>query len=795
MLNNYLKLALRNIKRNKVFSLINIIGLSIGMAVSLIMLMYVVDANSFDKYHKDYENIYRICAIWKSNENPMKFAGTMPAISPALNERYSSIKAARILPIYSEIELEYKERTIQESNAFYADHNLFSVFSYEFISGDINSALNEPFTVVLTEQTAKKYFGSENPINKYLIFGDYQLLVTGLIENIPQNSHIQADLFISYKTFESLKGSQRDQWNSWGETFNFIKISDGVRIEDIKKGLDEMIKANAGEWFADNIEVNYQRLADIHWINDYRGDIGPKDDKMNLYIFLTAAIVILMIACFNFMNLSTARFLERMKEIGIRKVIGANRSQLVTQFLIESLLISFISVGIGIIVFKLINSSLYRFFDKQIVVGNYHLLSFILIVTSMIILVGIVAGGYPAFYYSKFKPVDTIKKNHNYKKSIFPFRKILVIAQFTLSIMLIFGTLVIFKQIDFAKNADLGYEKEDVALLYVPSNESMMKKYELLKERLNNYSGIKGVSGAYTVAGVNSRENVNVIVLGNEEKEGSIQSIAVDYDFISVMGVEILYGRTFSNKFTADIQGSVILNETAVRGLSLSDPVGQQLKFPSNGSFKIVTVIGVVKDYHIQSLHSKIPPVLLYINPERFYNVLIKLNPGTENEVVPFIKETWASIFPLEELELTTLADSYKKLYQSEDRTSSLLLLFTLFAIFIAALGLFGLTSFTISKRVKEIGIRKVLGASASTIVIHLIKDILLWVLIAILFALPIAQYLMSTWLQGFEYRTSIPIWIYFISGVFVLFIAIITVSSKSIKAATANPVDSLRNE
>lgn len=796
MLKSYIITALRNIRKHKTFSLINILGLSLGMMVSLLILIYVVNEFSYDSFYPKKDKIYRIAIEWGEENNIMKFAGSMPAIAPAINENFpGAVVAARVQKAFKGVTIEYDGKKIKQENVYYADTEYFKIFSLNFIEGNGKTALTEPYAVVLTKSIAQRYFGDVNPLGRMLIIDEGSYKVNGLIKDIPENTHLKGELFISYKTLEAEGNKVEHPWNAWGMDYNYVLLKENISAESLKQALEEMLKTNTSEWFAERINFVIQNLSEIHWVGDFRGDIGQKQNKMYVLVFLVAAILILSIACFNYVNLSTARYMERMKDVGIRKVLGANRSQIINQFLIESLIITLLSIIISFVGFQILRSSVYSFLETKIIFNESYFYTVAVIILVMIILVGFITGVYPALFLSKFNPTDIIKNKMSSGKKRLPIRKALVISQFIMSILLIFGTIVIFKQINFMLNTSLGYNKDNAVIINFSSPESK-SKYQVLKEKLSKHSGITAISGAFTVPGVNNRENKGVEVIGNPDAEGSnLQTVSVDYNFVNAMELTIIKGRNFSNKFSSDATNSVILNETAVKILNVKNPIGTKLNVPKNNKMEEVTVVGMVKDFNLQSLHNEITPLLLYINPEKYMVMLLKFIPENQKGVLDYINKTWVEVLPFEKPDYVLLEDSYKKLYNSETKTEKLLIFFSILAIFISCLGLFGLTSFSASKRVKEIGIRKVLGATASSIVMLLSKEFILMVFISVIIASPAAYFLMNKWLQNFAYRIDINIWMFFLTGFISLAIALITVSIIAIRTAFANPVDSLRNE
>ncbi|MFQ5606205.1 MAG: FtsX-like permease family protein, partial [bacterium] len=732
-----------------------------------------------------------------SEGNKMRFAGSMPALAPALNTQMPEVEQAiRIQQDYDAILSSQPNEQIREENLFFADPAIFDIFSFYLIEGNPTTALAEPFSIVLTETQAKKYFGSENPLGQTLNYNDTPVEVTGIMADVPENTHLYCEFLISYSTLKAMGKYPETPWNQWGDTFTYILLRENTSTTLLQKKLQELLQQNTGEWFTSRMEFLVQPLTAIHWDRESRGDIGPKGNKMYVTVFLTASFLVLLIACFNFVNLTTSRFLDRMKEVGVRKVIGANRKQLIRQFLTESFLMTVLSLAFAMVLFELLHSLLNDFLGSLIMMQAAHFKTLLILLIGMMLVVGFFAGSYPALFLSKFKPVDIMKGGMAATPKRLSLRKIFVVAQFVISTVLILGTIMIYRQIHFMKNSNLGFVKEDVLLMNFPiADEEAKQKYSVLRDEFVNNSNVLNVSGAYTVPGVNSRMSMSVLKEGNAaENSISMQTLPADFGFVKTMGLELVAGRDFSREYALDAEESVLLNETAVTTLGLENPVGAKLKIPKNG-WKSVTIVGVVKDFHVQSMHHKINPMLIYINPQQYFLMAVKIRPDNVRATLTALEETWQRILPNTEFSYRYLADAYHKFYQAEEKTGKLLSIFTALALFISCLGLFGMASFMTTKRVKEMGIRKVLGASTLSLVMLLSKQFSKWVLVANVLAWPIAYFIINQWLRNFAYHTSVSWWMFVLTAGLALVIALLTVSTQAVRAALANPVESLRYE
>jgi len=795
MFKNYIKIAFRNIKKHLGYSFINIFGLAVGMTVCLLMLMYVVNEIGYDDFHEKGDRIYRLACDWGTEGSKMKFAGSMPAFAPALNSEIPEIEvAARIRHNSEMIILGEKNEKYKQSQIFHADPEVFDIFSWELLEGDMSSVLVEPYSVVVTQKIVKKYFNNDDPIGKTLNIDDNLYRVTGLLRDFPPNTHLNCEILISYATIHSLGEYPPQPWTQWGDDLTYFVLRENSSLDSVADKVNALLTENTGEWFTKKMDLVLQPLSKIHWDSEYRGDIGVKGNILYVYLFLSAAILVLAIACFNFMNLSTSRYLDRMKEIGVRKVVGANRKQLIRQFLTESLLVTTISMAFGVLLFNILYASLYSYLGTPFGFSISHFQNLYAIVVLLVLVVGLLAGSYPAWFMSRFHPVDIMNKRAMRHTARVSFRNVLVVLQFAISIILIVGTIIIYQQIDYMKNTDLGFDKEDVVLAYFPfTNPQAKEKYPVLKTEFLKQQNVVEVTAVYTVPGINSQYNMTVRKQsGGEEESATIQVLPADFGLVESLGLEIISGRDFSEEYSLDNQESVVLNEAAVKMFGFEEPIGEKLLLFGE---REMSVIGVVKDFHVKSLHSKISPILIYIDPKFYLLTATKIKPEDSEATLAYMGDVWKTVLGESEFNYRYMKDAYYSFYSAEEKTGKLISVFTMLALFISCLGLFGLAAFMTNRKVKEIGIRKVLGASVRSIAALYSKEFTKWVIVSNVIAWPIAYFLIDKWLGNFAYRIALTPVPFVLSGVAALLIALVTVSSHAIRAAMANPVDSLRSE
>jgi len=800
MFRNYLKIAFRNVKRHKGYAFINIAGLAIGMACCILIISFIATELSYDRFHKNSDRIYRLCLDANLGGNQIRMPINTAPSGPALIQDYPEVlDAVRLRPLQN-VSIKNKDIEFFEENALYADNSIFNVFTFPMIKGNPQSALKTAYSMVMTEDTAKRYFGDENPIGKILkVDNQFDYSVTGIVENVPKNSHFTFDILCS---FESLYVRNREAMEEWMNfnlyTYILLQENPDPKVLEnkfpalIDKHMGAVLKAVGGE-----INFFLQPLTKIHLHSHMENEIGANSDIAYIYIFAAIALFILFIACINFMNLATARSALRAREIGIRKVIGAERKELIRQFLGESLIYSLFSLLVAVLLAHLVLPVFRSLSGRDFTIDYFGMPWLIPGLIGMILFVGFVAGSYPALFLSSFQPVKVLKGNLKAGAANSRFRSILVVGQFVISIGLIISTGIILNQLRYMKNKNMGFEKQNLIVVRTsagPARESI----DSIKQEFKN---IPGVLNAGLTSQVPGREaNVSPFVPeGFSTNESQLmKNIDIDQDFIPTMGIEVTAGRNFSSEFGTDSSSAIIINETAARKFGWTDPIGKKIEHFSGEEIEdrtAKTVVGIIKDIHMSSLHSLIMP--LYINNESddLDNIAIRINPNNVGGTIDKLRAKWKELYPNQSFDYYFLDDSLATLYESEGRLSQIFSSFTLFAIFIACLGLFGMASFTAEQRTKEIGIRKVLGASVSGVVVLLAKDFLKLVLLANIISWPIAYFAMKKWTQGFAYQAETGVWMFVITGVLAVVIALLTVSFQSIRAALSHPINAIKYE
>ncbi len=780
---NYVKVALRKIRRHKGYSFINISGLAIGMACCFLVFLWVKDELSFDRFHSNAQEIYRVL-LNPQNTDIYHPYGPGP-LGPALAANYPEIiNFTRIFGDAS-APLRYRNQVFT-GKVCGVSPSFFEIFTFPFVKGDPKNCLSEPRSIVLTEKMAAKLFQEEDPIGKTLGFewwGTWHdLKVTGVIEDVPSNSHIHFDYLLPFE-FVTWSGMTIEDWDI-GAYQTYVLLPKNSNFNEVSEKIAGTIKKHFPE--SPNT-LHLEPLTRIHLYNFTGG--GP---ITYVYIFSIIGILILGIACINFMNLSTARSMERAREVGMRKVVGSTRAQLIRQFLGESVLLSLLSFVLALILVQTLLPSVNNIVGKQLTLSHSGTPLFIFI--GIAFLTGIVSGIYPAIFLSNFRPITVFKGFVRSGSQKIRLRKLLVIGQFVVSIMLITGTIIIYQQLVYMRNTDMGINKEHV--INMELRGGLRNKYYTIKNELLKNSDILAVSA--TNGSFSKRFGTDKIGWeGKPEDKRIFMSIhSVDFDYQKIFDIKMAQGRYFSRDYQTDVSDGIIVNETAAQIMGMESPVGQRIScwIPYSPQ-RSGTIVGIAKDFHFRSLHEKIDPLVLVIAPGWFTDMYIRMKPENFPETLGFIEKTIKKFAPDFPLEYSFLDEDIDNLYKTEQRIGDLVKYGTFLAIIIACLGLFGLASFTAEKRTKEIGIRKVLGASISGIVLLLTKEFTKWVILANLVAWPIAYYVMYRWLQNFAYHINIGIWTFLLSATLALVIALITTSIQAIKAAISNPVDSLRYE
>jgi putative ABC transport system permease protein len=808
MFRNYFKLAVRNLLKNKGFSAINIFGLSIGVATCLLISLYIFNELSFDNFNEKADRIYRINADIKFGESPQALAVNPDPMASTLVKEFPEVEAAVRFRDYGSSLVKKGNQNIKETKIIYTDSSVFDVFTLPFVTGQAKGSLSAPHTMVITESAARKYFKSTDIIGESLKFDntdDYK--ITGVIKDLPENSHFNFDFFLS------LEGVEEAHRNSWlGFNFGtYIVLKAGTSPTSfqnkLKSILDKYLFPQAGQVMNINREDfeksgNYVKLSliplqSIHLHSDRIAELGINNDIQVIYIFAAVAIFILIIACINFMNLSTARSANRAREVGVRKVLGTVKTQLIAQFLMESVLMSFIAFAIALILVAILLPFLNQLSGKNLSYTSFLTPGFIAALIGGALVTGIMAGIYPSFYLSSFKPIQVLKGGvaTGFKRSYL--RSGLVVFQFFISITLIISTIVIYRQLQFIKEKKIGFNKEQVVIVkdaYVLDKKSETFKNEVLKYPefiAGSQSGYLPVTPANR-----SEEALFAGTVIDNNKAVSSQLWSVDEDYLNTFGMEILSGRNFKKEMITD-SNSVVINETAAKLFGFKNPVGEKISMLDDfktGTTKIFTILGVVKNFHYQSLRQNIGALTMRLN--RNNNAIsFRIKGVNASTALDHIKTAWKSVAPSEPLSYSFLSEDFDAMYRSEQRSGQIFISFAVLAILIACLGLFGLAAYAAEQRVKEIGIRKVLGASVPQIFSILSKDFLKLVVIAAIIAFPLAWWMMDVWLRDFAFRVNIGWWVFVIAGFIATFIALVTISFQAIKAAVANPVKNLRTE
>ncbi len=825
MFKNYFKVALRNMQRNKVNSFINIVGLAIGMACVILIVMYVQDEITYDKFFKDADHIFQVnMTVTDKGVTNTTGGNTAPRVTPTMLSMYPEIESYARIYRPGDVMVRYEENAkaenyFTEHRVWAVDSNFLEVFNYPFLQGDATSCLQKPNAVVITEATAKKYFGNEKAVGKILLFDTDKkpFIVTGVLKNLPAQSTFQFDMLAPISAYAEVK---KRSWNwAWLQVNSYVKLKPNVGVDkasiaklDAKFSVmvkEHVFNKDYGQSFEDftkkggKLEFSLMPFTDVHLHAtpmQTPARLTTLSDIKYVYIFSIIAFFIIMLACVNFMNLSTAQSATRAKEVGIRKVLGSEKKQLIKQFLSEAMLYSIISTILALLLVFISIRSFNAVSGKALEFSSIFNSSTAFFVLGLCLITGLLAGLYPAFYLSSFNPITVLKGMKIFKNNFSNLfiRNGLVVFQFTVSIALIICTIIVFQQLKYTQNKDMGLNKESV--VEIANTKRLGNNEEAFREELTKQVGVINASSSTSIPtkdnfgdGYNPEQTETDKPLINDI---GLSSFMVDENFISTLKIQMLQGRNFSRAFNDS--ASVILNETAAKQIGWKQPVGKYLDYPGNDQkFK---VIGVVKDFNISSLHDVVEPFALFNNSSKTYYVnssfiSVRLQPGNINTYLNNIENTWKNFAPNTPFDYSFLDDEFDALYRSEQRMSKVFGIFTFLSIFVACLGLFGLSIYTAERRKKEIGIRKVLGASVSQVTRMLSKEFLKLVFIASLIAFPVAWWAMQKWLQSFAYRINISLWVFAVAGLLTILIALITVSFQAIKAAVANPVKSLRAE
>ena len=819
MFKNYIKIAIRNLLKNKVYSFINVFGLSIGLATSLLISLYVINEWSYDKFHTNSDQLFRVVQKMESENNTEEEASTPFLLAPVLDAEFPDLieKSVRFYNLQEESHTfrnKQKGVSFTETNFYFVDSTFFSVFSGELIIGNPVEVLKNPGSLVITEEVSERYFGNEDPMGKTLNYkGVIDLTITGVMKTWPDQSHMEIDLIASFTSLNEMYSSDQeyDQSWLWNPIWTYILLNENKDPSDLENNLSGIVEnyfyAYSG-WPADEkVTLSLQPVTDIHLLSNLDHEMEVNSSVLYLYILIVVAGFILIIACINFMNLSTARSLERSREVGMRKVLGGYRKQLFYQFIGESFLICLMAIIIGVLLVfgalpffsELVNKELsLSLFTHPATIPGLLLLT---------IFVGLFAGSYPAVYLSSFEPVQVLKGSVVQGRKSTMFRKILVTFQFTLSVVLIISTAIIYKQIQFIQEKDLGFDESSVVLL--PTKQNLIAwEFDTFKEQVLSMSQIESVTALSKVIGSENQEHYHYVPekFGESNDELNL-ALHTTYDLVQTFDLEVIAGRAFSKDFSTDGDQAILINRKMLQKLELDDPeeaLGEIFYFyPKDGEREVKSVIGVLDDFNYTSLKKEIEPLTISLvdGVIPFLGLIeftaIELAPGNPENALAHIEKVWKEINPIDPFEFQFLDDRLAEIYEAENTMSSLSLAFSILCIIIASLGLLGLASYSAQLKEKEIGIRKSLGASIPDIIKLLSKDFLTLVAIANLIAWPLTYVIAMNWLENFPYRfnisTNLPI-IFISTGIFIMIIALSTISYHALKAALVNPVDVIQN-
>ncbi len=803
MFKNYLKIAVRNLVKHKFYSLINIFGLSLGISCCILIFAYIGYELSYDGYHKNADNIFRIVSKRTVSGQTSELARSPAPVGPIMVEELPEVKdAVRFSPTVKRV-FAYQDKTFFEEGVLYVDQSIFDVFSFEMIEGDPKTALEIPFTMVFTETTAQKYFGNESPIGKMVKWDNkFDYRVTGVVKDPPTNSHFTFNALASFATF--IKYDPRiGSWN--GGTFQtYLLLQENTDLKKFEQKMIGFYEKYLGPALKERgieLEVYLQPLKSIHLQSHVQYELGDNSDIRLIYAFWAIAVIILLIACINFMNLSTARSAGRAKEVGMRKVLGAQRKKLVGQFLGESFVFALLSLGLAILLTRLFLPYFSGLAGKNISVDAFEMPYVYAVLVAIVLFVGFVAGSYPAFFLSAFKPISALRGHVPEGSKGSWFRSILVVFQFALSVILVICTIVVFDQHNYMQNKDLGFNKQNLLAVAI-QNDEVRIGLESFKRELLNITGVESAGLSSMVPGEMYLFNIGTYPEGYDRDQMiRMDNFLVDYGFLDTFEIQVIRGRGFSKEITTDFTDAVMINETAAKNLGWHDPVGKTIEIPSDVGLVRKTVIGIFKDIHQRSLYSVVAPtVIQYIGTDgaienRARRLTLRLKNDDISGIMMKIEQKWKETYPNHPYYSFFLDEFFDSQHQTEGKLGSIFRIFSVLAIIIGCLGLFGLSSFLAEQRTKEIGIRKVLGSSVSSIVVLLCRKFFVLVAIANVLAWPVAFFAMNKWLENFPYHVKIGISTFVLTTMFAFVIALFTVGFQSVKAARANPIDSLRYE
>jgi len=786
MIKNYLKVALRNIRRHKGFSFINIAGLAIGLACCLLITIWVLDELSYDKFHENATNLYRVEEDQTYSERIFYVYVTPYPLGPALKTEIADIIDATRVVWTGGVLFKYEDNTFFEDNGRAVDPSFLKMFTYPLVKGDKNTALDSPFSAVLSEDLAEKYFGEDDPIGKVITLNNkYEFTVTGVMENIPHNTYLQFDFLVPYEILKRTGQTREEDFGS-NSIYTFVQLADGTPAEQVNQQISGFIKTKVPQ---SRTELRLMPFTKLH-LHEFFGYEKSAGAIQYVYIFSVIAFIVLLIACINFMNLSTARSANRAKEVGLRKVVGAVKGHLIRQFYGESVVYAFIALIFAVGIVTLLLPAFSNLASKELSWSVTGIETILLGLLGITLFTGLVAGSYPAMFLSAFQPARVLKGSLFSGSGGSLFRRILVVIQFALSILLIIGTAVVYQQQNYIKNMRLGWDKEH--LVYIPLRADTRKSYDALKQELIQSPKVLNITGTSQLPTHIGSNSAGARWEGKDPEFSILIGFnSVDFDFTKTLKIEMAEGRSFNKEYVSDQSQAWIVNEEVAKLMDKDSVIGEGFSFQGIDG----TIVGVMKNFHYQTLKNKIEPLAIKVNPDNLNYMIVRIPPEDVSASLGFIEKTWKRVIPTFPFEYRFMDERFDMMYRTEQRIGTLLKYFAILAVFVACLGLFGLASFMAEKRTKEIGIRKILGASVIQVTRLLCREFFLLVFVANVIAWPAAYFIMRKWLQSYAYRADIGYVVFIGAMLLALFVAILSVGYQAIRAARANPADSLRYE
>jgi putative ABC transport system permease protein len=794
MFKSFLKAALRNLLRQKSQAIINILGLAIGLAGCLLIAGYIINELSFEDIHVNRDRIYRIDGIYATGENQIPTATIMPPLGPYMKEHYPEVENAAVFRWFYNIDMEINHEKFLGNKIFLAGPEFFEVFTIPLLAGNPAEDLVQPFTAYINEKVAKKYFGDSDPVGQTVrVMDQIDCRIAGVLEDIPGNTQLKSDFVFSYVSLAQM-GMDIESWDQFGndKDYVYLLLAEGADVAGLQEQIPLILGKHMEPETAGRYHLRLTPLKRVYLHSELNWELPPSGNLTYIYVFLVIAVVLLIIACINFINLSTARTARRFKEVGMRKVMGALRRHMVFQFLGESILTVFIAMIVGLVLFELARHELESFIGKEIELNLFTNFKFLGSILIMIVAVGVISGSYSAFYLARYNPLGILQRGRMHGKSKSLFRRALVIIQFTIAIALIFITVVIYKQLDFFNSRDKGFDSENVVILRYEDEEDAFQKLDLLKKEISQNNLCRSATLVYSAPG----EDFMWLQYFTPETHadqppGLFQIIPTDSDYLATFGLELAAGTNFKETDNSSESFKIIINERTVEEYQIENPIGYRFLSGKN----TYEVIGVVRDFNTLPLDKPLMNLILIGSPYSPREIALKLEPENLSGRIAGIRQVWERMLPEQPFEYVFHEELIKNQYEDESKIGKLFSIFSFLAVFIACLGIFGLVSFSAEQRTKEIGIRKVLGSTVMGIIHLLSRELMLLVLLANLIAWPVAWYLANNWLMQFPYRTGLSWYLYALAGLLAFLIALISAGFQAVKAALTNPADSLRHE